>query len=477
MSLAPGATLPTVTQSPQAEAFERQLVHLETDLELPGWGYVILLLGLFVIPRILQRRKIPRAITCIVLGAITAGVTTSFGFETQDPAIDLLATLGIVSLFLFAGLEVDTDVIKKNSRVLALHLVGGMLVLALIGWVLSASLNLSPRTGLMVALAIMTPSAGFILESLDSLSSSPKERFWIRTTVISTEILALGVMFVVLQSESYLKLISSAATLIAVILVLPWLFRLFAVWVAPHAPKSEFAFLIVVAISCAFLTKSLGVYYLVGAFVVGMAAQRFRRHLPAMASERMLEAVESFASLFVPFYFFNAGLKLRGSDFGLDALLAGLALVAIATPLRIAFVTGHRKLAVGDKWDSGMRVSVAMLPTLIFTLVLAQILRDQPSFELPSYMFGALIVYAFISTMMPTWVLKEAPPEFDAPHAPAIGYGRDTEESVEEEQEAADVLQAAIDNGEEDDPEAEPDPPTPQAGAAASTEATRPKLD
>ena len=429
-----------MVQSPQAQALERQLEQIETQLLLPGWSYIVLLLGLFVIPRILQRRKIPRAITCIVLGALAAVVTTWFGFSTQDPAIELLATLGIVSLFLFAGLEVDTEVIRKNARVLAVHLGGGMLVLGLIGWLLSVSLDLAPKTGLMVALAIMTPSAGFILESLDSLSSSPKERFWIRTTVISTEILALGVMFVILQSDSVPKLMGSAAILIAVVLFLPWIFKLFAVWVAPHAPKSEFAFLIVVAISCAFLTKSLGVYYLVGAFVVGMAAQRFRRHLPALASEKMLEAVESFASLFVPFYFFSAGLKLRGSDFGFDAVIAGLALVAIAIPLRIGFVTGHRKLVVGDQWDSGLRVGVAMLPTLIFTLVLAQILRDEPAFELPPYLFGALIVYAFVSTMMPTWVLKEAPPEFDAPHAPAVGYGRDTEESVEED--AAEVLQA-----------------------------------
>lgn len=457
-----------MVQSPQAEALELQLEQIETQLVLPGWSYVVLLLGLFVIPRILQRRKIPRAITCIVLGALTAIATTWFGFSTHDPAIELLATLGIVSLFLFAGLEVDTDVIRKNARVLALHLGGGMLVLAFIGWLLSVSLDLAPRTGLMVALAIMTPSAGFILESLDSLSSSPKERFWIRTTVISTEILALGVMFVVLQSDSIPKLIGSAATLVAVILFLPWIFKIFAVWVAPHAPKSEFAFLIVVAISCAFLTKELGVYYLVGAFVVGMAAQRFRRHLPAMASERMLEAVESFASLFVPFYFYSAGLRLRGSDFGFDAVVAGLALVAIAIPLRIAVVTGHRKLVVGDKWDSGMRVGVAMLPTLIFTLVLAQILRNEPSFNLPPYLFGALIVYAFVSTMMPTWVLKEAPPEFDAPHAPAVGYGRDTEESVEED--AAEVLQGA----QAQEPGAPPESAPPSATPASATPATDP---
>ena len=90
--------------------------------------------------------------------------------------------------------------------------------------------------------------------------------------------------------------------------LLPVLFHLFAARIVPHAPKSEFAFLILVAVVCAFVTRELGVYYLVGALVVGMAAQRFRVHLPAMASENMPHAVESFASLFVPFCFFHAGL-------------------------------------------------------------------------------------------------------------------------------------------------------------------------
>jgi Kef-type K+ transport system membrane component KefB len=428
------------------------------QLKLPAWGYVVLLLSLFVIPRILQRNKIPRAITCFALGILTALIVTSppFNFDTHDVAIELLATLGIVSLFLFAGLEVDTAVIRKHAGVFSTYFAVGLIGLCAIALLLGGILDVDTRTAALIALAVLTPSAGFILESLDGMGGSEKEKFWIRSTVISTEIVALGVMFIALQSQALGQFITSTLILAGVILILPWLFHLFATWVAPHAPKSEFAFLIVVAISCAFMTKALGVYYLVGAFVVGMAAQRFRQKLPAMASEKMLEAVESFASLFVPFYFFKAGLGLRLSDFGVDSILVGLALVAIAIPLRLAAVTTHRRLAVGDDWQSGWRVGVSMLPTLVFTLVLAQILRDNPAFEIPSYLFGALIVYAVVSTMTPTWMLREAPAEFDTPQAPAVGYGVDTEEAVE--QDATGVLKQAADEP-TDAPEAEGDEP------------------
>jgi Kef-type K+ transport system membrane component KefB len=289
--------------------------------------------------------------------------------------------------------------------------VAGLIGFGLVAAFLSSVLDLSGTTAALVSLAVLTPSAGFILESLDGMRGSESEKFWIRSTVIAAEVAALGVMFFTLQSNDPLQLLQSGLILLLMVLALPRVFQAFATWIAPFAPKSEFAFLIVVAICCAFMTKALGVYYLVGAFVVGMAAQRFRKELPAMASEKMLESVEAFASLFVPFYFFKAGSALRLSDLSLDALLTGVALVAIAIPVRIGAVAAHRRLAAKENWETGMRLSVAMLPTLVFTLVMAQILRSEPRFELPGYLFGALIVYAMLSTVIPTFLLREEPAE------------------------------------------------------------------
>lgn len=35
-------------------------------------------------------------------------------------------------------------------------------------------------------------------------------------------------------------------------------------------------------VACALVTRNLGVYYLVGAFVVGMVAQQYRQHVPSL---------------------------------------------------------------------------------------------------------------------------------------------------------------------------------------------------
>ncbi len=199
------------------------------------------------------------------------------------------------------------------------------------------------------------------------------------------------------------------------IVLVPVAFRLFARIIVPHAPKSEFAFLIMVAVVCAMVTLKLGVYYLLGAFVVGMAAQRFREHLPAVGSEKMLHAVEAFASLFVPFYFFHAGLLLKREDFGTTAVVVGCAFLLGGIPMRLLIVASHRRWALGEPIRSGLRISLMMIPTLVFTLVIAGILRDR--FDAPGYIVGGLIIYTVANTLIPGLFFKIPPPSFDAPHS------------------------------------------------------------
>jgi Kef-type K+ transport system membrane component KefB len=266
-----------------------------------------------------------------------------------------------------------------------------------------------------VALAALTPSTGFILDAIDTFDVSERERFWIKSKAIATEILALFVLFLTLQLVTLSVLLISCLTLLAMIMLLPIVLRAFAAFIVPHAPRSEFAFLLMMAVVCAFVTRELGVYYLVGAFVVGMAAQRFRRRLPAMASEQMVHALELFASFFVPFYFFNAGLHLRREDLGIGALLVGGALLLTMLPLRIGVVLVHRAIALGEHPKRGIRVAASMLPTLVFTLVIAEILRDR--FGISPALFGGLVVYAIGNTLIPGIALRIPTTEITTPHA------------------------------------------------------------
>ncbi len=386
------------------------MIHQLFESEL---GYVVLLFGLFVVPRVLQRWRVPTAISSFALGV---GAGAGLGLFEHDQTLHLLATFGIVGLFLFAGLEVEVNDLRRGARIVFQHLVVRLVMLVVVALLLSMSLKLESRQTALLALALLIPSTGFILDSLDTLGLTAEEAYWVKTKAIATELLALAMLFVVMQSTSAARLTGATLLMIALIAVIPPIFRLFAASVAPWAPKSEFAFLVMMAIVVAFATRQLGAYYLVGAFVVGVAAERLRSDLPAAASERLLHAVEVFASFFAPFYFFSAGAALPRDVFSLQALGYGLLITAVIIPFRLASVLMQRRLALREPMRASLRIAVPLLPTLVFTLVIAGILRER--FALSDTYVGALVVYAVLNTTVPGIFMRTPAPTYDAPTLP-----------------------------------------------------------
>ncbi|MFM2419851.1 MAG: hypothetical protein RL385_4574, partial [Pseudomonadota bacterium] len=170
-------------------------MNLTISLEIQ---YMLLVLGLFIVPRALQRFRLPSAVTCVGIGA-----TLSIGFHLfhDDHTIKLLATLGIVAMFLFAGLEVDFAELRQGRKVLMQHVAVQLLLLAVGAVVLHYAIGLDARPALLFALALFTPSTGFILDSVDGLGLNPEERFWVKSKAIASELVALGVLFVTIQSS------------------------------------------------------------------------------------------------------------------------------------------------------------------------------------------------------------------------------------------------------------------------------------
>jgi Kef-type K+ transport system membrane component KefB len=197
---------------------------------------------------------------------------------------------------------------------------------------------------------------------------------------------------------------------------LPLLFIALGRFVLPYAPGSEFSLLVMVGLIASYLTYQLGVYYLVGAFLAGFIARLLRQRMPMLASHENLRAIRMFASFFVPFYFFYKGMSVPSGALSFDALWLGLALTAAALPLRIGIVWSQRRFIKGESARGSLRVATALSPTLIFTLVLATIMRER--FQAGDTLYGALLVYAAITTILPSLVLAK-PIDFDVQVGPA----------------------------------------------------------
>ena len=378
------------------------------------FAFIILLFVLFVIPKALQRYRIPAAITSLILGAIASNT----GLIDGSLTLQLLSTFGIVSLFLFAGLEIQAEDLRRGARTLVEHVVLWSILVLATAWSAYAILGLGWRPAALIAIALMTPSTGFILSSLASFGLRPDEQFAVKSKAVGSELLALAVLFFVLQTESLERFALAIAALAGIIVVIPIAFRVFAANVAPYAPRSEFAFLLMVAVLCAWATRRLGVYYLVGAFIVGVAAQRFRERLPAMSSEKMIDALEAFGSVFIPFYFFHAGTHIHGEQLSLSAIGIGLLLLIVCVPLRIAVTALHRKVGLRETISDARRIGMALVPTLVFTLVLVQILRER--FAVDEALLGGLVLYTVLNTMLPSLLLHAGTPAFEEPHAEEV---------------------------------------------------------
>src|SRR5271168_1125804 len=81
--------------------------------------YLAAIFGLLVIPRALQRFRLPSQLTCFVFGIVVAIFYKPLVGDKVGTAV---STFGIASLFLLAGLEVDLVEIRKQLPRLSAYL-------------------------------------------------------------------------------------------------------------------------------------------------------------------------------------------------------------------------------------------------------------------------------------------------------------------------------------------------------------------
>jgi len=319
----------------------------------------------------------------------------------------MLSRLGITSLFLFAGMEVDIQDLQKNSSAISKNLLKAVGVIFITTFLCGHFLDLGFRPSLILALGLMTPSTGFILNSLKASNFKEQEEYWIRTKAISKEIVAIFLLFLALQSQTWEQLLSSTAVILAMSLLLPTIFRFFLKRIAPYAPDSEVAFLVLIALVCGVITMKIGAYYLVGAFIVGMTAGRFKHFMDNDNSTNSLQALASFCTVFIPFYFYKAGLGFSNDLFTQDGLLMGLLFLGICIPVRILSVFSTMHFFIKDFWEDRWPIAMNLLPTLIFGLVIASVLKQD--FQVSPYIISGLVIYTVVSSIIPTFYNKKSP--------------------------------------------------------------------
>lgn len=373
------------------------------DRELIDLG---LICSLLVVPRVLQRFRIPAPLSCLIFGV---AVMLAFTDRVHEASLVLFATLGISSLFLFAGLDVDLAMLRRHARSLIVFFLLYGTLLVSTGWAACHFGQLPWQESALMVLALFTPSTGFIVDSLKNFDLTEEVRSSVANIAIASEIIALTALFIIQQANNPQQMVMASLVLIGLLFGLPFLFMVFGRWVVPYAPGCEFSLLVMVGLIAAYVTYKLGVYYLLGAFLVGLIARLLRQRMPLLASESNLNAVSLFASFFVPFYFFKVGTSIPSDAISFASLGVGILITLGVAPIRLLAVWVLLRILFRQKKQAALTVSLLLTPTLVFTLVLAGILRERFHIN-PSY-YGGFVLYAALSTLFPFFFLHQVAPK------------------------------------------------------------------
>src|SRR3546814_18398314 len=120
-----------------------------------------------------------------------------------------------------------------------LHLAVRIVTLAGAAWLAWHYLDLDWQASALLALALLTPSTGFILDTLERLGLDEEERFWVTSKAIAGELLALGALLVIMQAGDPMQLGVSTLVVLGMMVGLPVLFIAVRRWSLPQLTGAD----------------------------------------------------------------------------------------------------------------------------------------------------------------------------------------------------------------------------------------------
>jgi Kef-type K+ transport system membrane component KefB len=219
--------------------------------------------------------------------------------------------------------------------------------------------------------------------------------------------MAIAMVLVFANTQSPRELALGLGAVGGLLVAVPLLIYVFHHFILPWAPRTEFPFLLILALLAADLSHRVGVHYLAGAFVVGVVARRYldglsRRGITSASVNEALTAFRFFAAFFVPFFFFLVGVRLPLGALTREAALLAGALLAVAVPLRVVPTLLHRRVGLRERWQEAASVGLFLVPTTVFTFAVAELLRER--FALAPWVYGGLVAYGAATALVPLLV-------------------------------------------------------------------------
>ncbi|MFH1860292.1 MAG: cation:proton antiporter [bacterium] len=385
-------------------------------------GIILILIKL--IGEVFERIRLPsifgEIILGIIFGPVLGIVIISSGDDTlthSAAVIKLLGEIGIIFLLFSIGfekieLERFTGSIKRSLPTAILGTIfpflGGFLAAIIFS---STIFHQSPINGpLLVGLAMSTTSIGVSLRALiDMRYLTTAAGSAILIAAVAADFIGLIILSIIMGivqtgnisfHSIIIILLGVAGFGLSIFLaskyVFPWLSRLIDRMIVEEA---SFAIIIGILFMLAYLTESMGLSAIVGAFLFGISISM----IPRFKTETMSYRISGISNgFFVPFFFFNIGLLFDFKAIG-NVGLFGVVLVLsiIISQIMGGFIGG--KIGKFNLRDSFV-IGIALIPKNELTLVVASVGLNLG--VLTKDIFLAIVLVVIVSVLITPLMLR-----------------------------------------------------------------------
>jgi len=383
-------------------------------------GFLLALIAIFVSAKLFgelaERIGQPAVLGELVGGAIV-GVSGLRLVDAHQPAIFLLAQLGIILLLFLVGLDTELDKLLNVGVAAVLVAVVGVAVTFGGGFALGHFLGYDNIVSVFLGGALSATSVGVSARVLSDLGHlRDREAQIILGAAVVDDL--IGVVLLTLigrvahgddltpASVMWMTIVSFGFVILAIAggsWLAPLLVRLIdSIKVARALLFASLVF----AFALAYIAQRVGSAIIIGSFAAGLVLARTEK------GEEIDRQVHDIAHFFVPIFFVSVGAEINVRSFTTQILMTGIGLAAIAA--------GGKFLAGFAATGHGLRravIGVGMIPRGEVSLIFAQI--GLTSGLLSEGIYSAVALMVMLTCLITPLLLRALLPKH-APEEPGV---------------------------------------------------------
>lgn len=393
------------------------------DFSLPLKNPVIIFsLVLFIIlfsPILFNKIKVPH-----IIGLIIAGIVIGpYGFNLliRDSSIVLFGTVGLLYIMFIAGLEIDMEEFRKTRLQSLVFGIFTFIFPLVIGFVAGYYLlNFSMPTSLLLASMMSTHTLlAYPIVSKYGIARIRAVTLSIGGTIV-TDILSLLVLATVtgmtrgdIGPAFWIRLAIGCIIFGCIVFLL---FPIIARWFFKKFDDSisQYIFVLAMVFLGSFLAEAAGLEAIIGAFLSGLALNRFIPHVSPLMNR--IDFVGN--AIFIPFFLISVGMLVDISVLfkGLGAIkvAAVMIVVAVASKYIAALVTQKTfKLSKQDRrlifGLSNARVGATLAIVLVgYNIILSETASGEPIRLLSEDVLNGTILMILVTCTISSFVVEKA---------------------------------------------------------------------